>query len=377
MKASKKSYKFLRNSFILFSLALFGVAGVSLLVNRTASATEEDIGDQTSNNFITDIYEGAIKLLPELLVEPELMPTPTQPIPIPTPTNYPLLVNPTTQETLEWTWRDYPGPTTWPSMPIPHPIGIIPVAEHQINIVLLGNDHRPQMGTRTDMIMLLSLNPSTGTASVISFPRDLFVYAPGLTMLKLNTIVARGGYDVFFDTFEYNFGIRPDYYVNISMDSFVEVVNKLGGIDVVVPYALSDPVYAKGKFSVRSGTIHMDGPMAKWYVISRSTSNDFNRNLRQQAVLKSIFLKLLSKDGLNKAPELFELYKNSVVTNMRIEDLLPLIPLAGALTDTSRVSLHSIGLNQVTVGRTPISRAYILIPNQLEILKVIIVAVNP
>ena len=196
-------------------------------------------------------------------------------------------------------------------------------------------------------------------------------------MLKLNTVYPRGGYEVLLTTFEYNFGVRPDHYVNVNRNAFAELVDALGGVDVYVPYPLSDPTFAGGKFSVQAGTVHMDGPTARWYVSSRMTSNDFIRNQRQQTVLKAIFIKLLSIDALHRGEDLYRLYQQYVDTDLRIEDLLPLIPLAAQLSDTNRISRHAIGLDQVTQDRTPIQRAYILVPNQMEVFKVILQAVQP
>ncbi len=292
------------------------------------------------------------------------------------PTPYPILVNEYNQN-IPITWGDYPGPSIWPATEIPPPLGLLPVPEGQINILLLGNDYRPKLGARMDTIMLLTLNPSTGTASVTSFPRDLYVYAPGMTMMKLNTVQPRGGFELMALTFEYNFGVRPQYYVNITMDAFVNVINTLGGIDVDVPRALSDPTLASGRISVPAGRVHMDGLTARWYVRSRGTSDDFDRNERQQVVLKAIFLKLLSIDGLTRAPELFRIYSRKVDTNLRVEDVIPLVPLGAQLSDTTRISRHTIGPGDVEGWRTPRDRAYVLLPNRLAVLLIMLEAIAP
>jgi LCP family protein required for cell wall assembly len=305
---------------------------------------------------------------------PELTSTNT-----PMPTGLPLLVNPDTGETISVTWGDYNYPTIWPSLPVPPPLGVIPKPEGQVNIIILGNDRRSgTSGTRTDTIMLLTLNTIEGTASVTSFPRDLWVYAPGLTMLKFNTVWARGGYGVLFDTFEYNLGVRPDFYININRNVFVEVVDALGGIDVYVPYPLSDNTFAEGKFSVEEGWVHMDGRMARWYVSSRNTSSDFHRLDRQQAVLRALFIRLFSLDGVNRAEEIYNHFSGLVQTNLTLNDLYALAPTATQLyTDMGRVSRFAIGFDHVIQERTPESRAYILIPKQQDILQIMINALTP
>lgn len=313
------------------------------------------------------------QILPSPVTIPSESPTNTS---TPTITPYPQITNPD-GTSFPITWGEYPPPATFPSVPIPPPLLKIPKAVGQVNILLLGNDHTPNKSTHIDTIILLSLNPNHGTASAITFPRDLYVYAPGWTMMKINTVVPRGGYDLLFDTFEYNFGVRPDFYVNISRDAFKDVIDKLGGIDLYVPVALDDPVYANGKFSVEVGWTHMDGATARWYVSSRATSDDFSRNERQLIVLEAIFKKLLSKNGINRASEIYWIYKNQVWTNLTLNDLLPLIPLATKLADTSRITRFTINNRHVTATTSPTTGAFILLPDQDKILEKMILVLSP
>lgn len=374
----------LRNALYLVSLAL-----LALMVWLWASSRQQstfpaatntpDVPLPTANpNFQTATPEGG-RLPPETpasrplwLVPPGALPTAT----LGPPTPYPLLVN-QNGEQIPITWGNYPGPTSWPGVPIPPPVGIIPKPEGQINILLLGNDYRRKLGTRTDTIILLTLNPESGTASVTSFPRDLFVYAPGYTMMRINTVQPTGGYELLKTTFEYNFGVRPDFYVNISMTAFVDVINSLGGIDVYVHEPIYDPTFAGGKYNLGVGTVHMDGKMAKWYAQSRQTSSDFSRILRQQAILEAIFKRLISLDGISRAEDLYQIYKRYVVTDLEISDLTPLIPLALQLTDTTRVERYSIKSGMVEAIRLPVSGAYVLIPNQTRVLELMLEALAP
>ncbi len=372
----------LRNAFYLISVALLilAVATLQWLNNAGTAASlrptsTPDVPLPTPNpdfTTATPAVDAPYTPTPAGRLLGLLPPTPV----IGSPTPYPLLVNPN-NETIPITWGNYPGPSSWPSLPIPPPVGIIPKPDGQINILLLGNDYRPRLGARTDTIVLLTLNPNSGTAAVTSFPRDLYVYAPGYTMMKINSIQPMGGYDLIKTTFEYNFGVRPDYYVNVSMEGFVAVINALGGVRVYNPTPLSDPTYAGGKYSLSTGWHTLNGLTAKWYVRSRSTSNDFARTERQQAVLEAIFKKLLSIDGVNRAPELYNLYTRYVFTDIELEDITPLIPLALQLADTSRVDRLTVKPGMVTTTRLPISGAYILLPDQTKILELMLEALNP
>ncbi|MBI3160029.1 MAG: LCP family protein [Chloroflexi bacterium] len=376
----------LRNAFYLLSLALLLVAFLGLQAVGNASlpgsraTNTPDIPLPTQNaEFVTATPESGALASPTaagrlLGIQPPRFFASETPAGSPTP--FPLLVN-QRGETIPVTWGKYPGPSSWPSVPIPPPVGIIPLPDGQINILLLGNDYRRKLGARTDTILLLTLNPDAGTASVTSFPRDLYVYAPGYSMMKINAIQPTGGYELLKTAFEYNFGVRPDYHVNIGMEAFIKVIDTLGGIRVYVTKPLSDPSFAGGKYSVGEGWITMNGKTAKWYVQSRATSSDFDRAERQQAVLEAIFKRLLSLDGLNRASELYNLYHRYVVTDIQLEDLLPLIPLAAQLSDTSRVERYAIKPGMVQVVRLPVSGAYVLIPDQIKVLELMLQALEP
>lgn len=308
------------------------------------------------------------------------MPTSTLPIATPSPTSiaYPIpfpLVNNENGEVLVRTWGTYPGPSTWPDSPIPPPVGVIPKPGGQINVLLLGNDYRPGKGKRTDVTMLLTLNPNTGTASVTSFPRDLWVYAPGYTMMRINTIFARGGFGLMATAFEYNFGIRPDHYVNIQMNTFKQVIDILGGIDVYVTKPFEDPKWGDGGTAVGPGVVHMNGGLAAWYARSRTGTDDFDRNRRQQEVLKAIFEKLISMDGIIRAFEIYDMFDEAVKTSLTFDELFRMIPLAWRLSDTSRVSRHAISWNEVIAWENPRTGAQVLIPKRSEILLILLEAI--
>lgn len=313
-------------------------------------------------------------------------PTPFRPLPptstyIPTnfPTNTPM-PTPTATTTephlITKSWEDYPGPSEWPDIDVPAPVGILPQPEGQVNILLLGSDQRPNDGGfRTDTILLLTLNPKAGTANLTSFPRDLYVYIPGWTVQRINTAMGHGGIDLLYDTFEYNFGVHPDHYVFINFWSFQEVIDSLGGVDVQVAVALTDQRDRYGDYTVPAGTVHMDGDLALWYVRARYTTSDFERGKRQQEVLIAIFDKLISLNGITKAPKLYEIYRQNVTTDLEFSDLAPLVPLAAKLTDTSRVNHYFISRNEVVPWLTT-QGAQVLIPIREAVLQVMDQALN-
>ena len=320
-------------------------------------------------------------------------PTPFQPIPpTPTylPTDYPtpqvtapppgeVVVEPTAvgiNPGQARTWADYPGPTVWPDIDIPSPAGILPQPEGQVNILLLGSDQRPQTGGfRTDTILLLTLSPGLGKISLTSFPRDLYVYIPGWTVQRINTAFGWGGFDALALTMEYNFGVRLDYYFLINFWSFVDVIDSLGGINVNIATGLTDHRDGYGNYSVGPGLVNMDGETALWYVRARYTTSDFDRGRRQQEVLQATFERLLSLDALTRAPQLYQIYKQNVTTDMTFERMAEFLPLAAKVDDASHIQRFYIGPQQVYSWMNS-TGAQVLVPNQALAIEVMRQALN-
>lgn len=273
-------------------------------------------------------------------------------------------------------WTDYPGPVVWPDIEIPAPVGILTQPAGQVNILLLGSDQRPyESGLRTDTIILLTLNPDQGTANLTSFPRDLYVYIPGYTVQRINTAFGYGGFDMLALTMEYNFGVYPDHYVLVNLWSFVEVIDSLGGIEVQVANDLCDHRDDYGTYCAWAGTQFMDGETALWYVRSRYTTNDLDRNRRQQEVLIGLFNKLLSVDGIRRARDLYEIYQDNVTTDMSFDQIITLSPLAAKLVDFSRIRHYYIGAPEV-YNWVNYSGAQVLIPVREAVLRVMHQALN-
>lgn len=294
-------------------------------------------------------------------------PTPFQPLPI------------TATPTLAAT----PTPTLTPAPPTPTPwtySGEIP--EGQRKIMLLGSDSRGDGGFRTDVIVLLVLNPQQGTASLVSFPRDLYVTIPGVGENRINTAMVYGGFNLLAATMETNFGFRPDSYILTNFNGFTDIVDSMGGISVEAAYTLTDKCdlpqqNAVGYCTVGPGTTGMDGATALWYVRSRYTSSDFDRTRREQEVLKAIFDKLLSLDAVSRAPDIYEQYRKNVEISLSLEDVLSLVSVAPQLTESGHIRRYTIGPGLVYDYTVPDSGARVLLPNQSAIISLIYQALAP
>ncbi len=269
-----------------------------------------------------------------------------------------------------------PTPMATPTPQITLPAGGLPeepalaALPSQINILLLGADRRPwDRSYRTDTIILLTLNSDLGQVNITSFPRDLYITIPGFGMDRINTAWTHGGYKMLEQTFKHNFGITPDYHVLVEFSSFKKIIDNLGGLDVNVTEPVSD--YRAGYWvTIPKGKVHMDADTVLWYVRTRKTTNDIARNRRQQEVLFAIFEKLVSMDAIRRAPEFYDMYKETVKTDLTLVDALKWLPFAAKIAETRNFKTFALTYNQVYDYITP-GGAMVLVPNQQAMMKVI------
>jgi LCP family protein required for cell wall assembly len=247
--------------------------------------------------------------------------------------------------------------------------------DNQINILLLGSDQRPYSGGfRTDVFLLMTINLDDQTINLTSFPRDLYVYLPGLYNDRINTAMARGGFSLVSQTMEYNFGFTPDYYALVNFWGFQDVIDTLGGIDVNAAYTLTDHRSGYGDYTVYAGNVHMDGETALWYVRSRYTTSDFDRTRRQQEVLNALMSRLLSLDVVTKFPQLYQQYQNTIETNLPLSEITPLLPVADEFF-SGQIGRYAIGAAETNDWITP-GGAMVLLPNQTAIRNILERALN-
>ncbi len=243
-----------------------------------------------------------------------------------------------------------------------------PVNENIVNIMVMGSDQRQSADYRTDVMMLVSLNPDTGTVSMVSFPRDLFVTIPNWGQDRINTAMEYGGFPMLADTMEYNFGVRPTHYILTNFQGFVAIVDSLGGIDINAAYALTDTCKFNwaynGYCTVGPGPAHLDGQTALWYVRSRYSTSDFDRTRRAQEVLIGLFRSLVSLNALSRIPELYQLYQYNVLTDMGLTDMIPLASMApGLFSNPERIRQYAVGPEYCYSYIVPETGASVLIPN--------------
>jgi LCP family protein required for cell wall assembly len=232
--------------------------------------------------------------------------------------------------------------------PIPLPAARIDLPENVHVALLLGTDMEAPFTGRTDTIILVLYNSSLGKASLVSIPRDLFVYIPGYTMQRINMAYVLGGFPLVQRTIEYNFGLIPESWAFIHLDDFIQFVDDIGGLDVDIVMPASEEFC-----EVPVGRVHLSGYLALCYVRSRAGADDLARNVKQQLILSAILRKMLDFGQLVRLPEFYEKYRNTVNSNLGLEDLLGNLPLLFRIGDEGHLSFFRFDWNGVKPWRTP------------------------
>lgn len=180
-----------------------------------------------------------------------------------------------------------------------------PAEERAMNLLVLGSDSRVSAGDpsqweaggqRTDAIMLVHLPSDRESAYVMSIPRDSWVEIPGHGEAKINAAFSLGGPALTIQTVEQLTGVRIDHFGVTDFESFVEITDALGGVQMT----LREPLVTNGRQVAPEGQQLLSGEQALVYVRQRMNlqRGDFDRVQRQQAWMRAIFARMRNEQTL-------------------------------------------------------------------------------
>jgi LCP family protein required for cell wall assembly len=280
--------------------------------------------------------------------------------------------------------------------PVPTPVVPINLPRDSINVLLLGTDARPgeKLG-RTDTIIVASINPKTNYVTLLSIPRDLYVFIPGLNRFdRINTVDVYASrakigkpVELLAETIHYNLGIPVHYYARINFSGVREMIDRVDGVDVLahcplydvfpdLPPGVNDIITDTVQLAtVPTGTIsipvpglyNLDGQHALWFARSRYSTNDFDRSRRQQAVLRGLWTKIKAQGLIGQLPALWNDVTKIVDTNLNVNDVAYLASF-GLQLDDARIKQRSID-NSALQGFTTATGAQVLgiVPERVQL----------
>lgn len=181
-----------------------------------------------------------------------------------------------------------------------------------------GSDH-----SRSDALMLATLNNKDKSVKLLSIPRDSYVYIPYVGHEdKITHAHAYGGTQATIDTVENLLNVPVDYYFRVNFDAFIDIVDALGGIEVDVPYELHElDENDKRTVNLKPGKQVVNGREALALARTRHQDNDIKRGERQQMILEAILKKASSVSSLTKYDDILEAVGNNMKTNMTFNEM--------------------------------------------------------
>ncbi len=250
----------------------------------------------------------------------------------------------------------------------------------RVTILLLGLDYRDwEAGTdysRSDTMILLTLDPLTHTAGVLSIPRDMWVAIPGFQHGKINTAyylgdaykLPGGGPGLAVKTVEQFLGVPINFYAQIDFKAFVRFIDEIGGVKVNVPAPITVDLLGDGYRTLKKlkpGVQVFPGKIALAYARARHTEGgDFDRAERQQQVILGIRDRILSFDMLpiliKRRESLYQELSTGVHTNLSLDQAVQLALMASQVPN-EEIKRGVIGQGYVLFGESP-DKLSILIP---------------
>lgn len=216
-----------------------------------------------------------------------------------------------------------------------------------LNILLFGADQYGNEGN-SDTMILMSIDNRHEKIKLTSFLRDTLVYVPGYYDTKLTHAYSYGGAELSIQTIESNYGIKIDRYAVVNFETFKDIVDIIGGVDIELSYDEIEYINAQiaqnGQeeylpWDTEEGIVHLNGQQALWHARNRGgyvngqyfyMGDDWGRVERQRAFLDAVMDKLRSSANLSDIIRIVNSVGPNITTNLKNSEITTLV--SGALT---------------------------------------------
>ncbi len=238
-----------------------------------------------------------------------------------------------------------PGSTAEPgTTPLPELETINPQpwdGSSRVTLLVMGLDYRDwESGSgapRSDSMMLVTIDPITHLAGMLSIPRDLWVEIPGFDHNRINTAymlgeayrMPGGGPALARQTVEDVVGVPINFYAVIDFKAFERMIDEIGGIDVLVDEPIRIAPIGRMSINLEAKAYHFDGAQALAYArVRKAAGDDFGRARRQQRVILAVLDRVVGFDMLptliTRAPTLYQELASGVRTDLSLDQMVSL-----------------------------------------------------
>ena len=245
----------------------------------------------------------------------------------------------------------------------------VDVTKEVFTIFISGIDTTGPVSTvsRSDVNMLVTVNPKTKQILMTSIPRDYYVTLTNKGKKDKLTHAGLGGVENSVSTIENFMGIDINYYARVNFTSLIEMVDALGGIEVYSDKTFTP--YTNGGITIKEGMNHMNGETALAFARERKiyANGDNHRVQNQQAVLKGMLEKAMTPAILTNYSSVLSSIEGSFETNMSSNEITSLIKMQlndMASWDFYQIQLSGTGKSMTGGAYMPNNKLYYMIPNE-------------
>ncbi|QPC47526.1 LCP family protein [Mangrovibacillus cuniculi] len=204
----------------------------------------------------------------------------------------------------------------------------VEIKKDHFSVLIIGVDdsEKREFGSnsRSDALMLATVNQEDKSVKLTSIPRDSYVYIPEVGYeTRINAAHAHGGPKATIETVEELLDVPVDYYVSLNFHAFIEVIDALNGVEIDVPYSFSeqDSNDVQGAIQLEKGVQMLNGEEALAFARTRKMDSDVYRGMRQQEVIKAIVKRAASIQSIGRYDDVLDSIGNNMKTDLSFDEM--------------------------------------------------------
>lgn len=228
-----------------------------------------------------------------------------------------------------------------------------------LSFLILGVDERTGDKGRSDSMILLTVNPNKKSIQMVSIPRDTRTEIIGKGFEdKINHAYAFGGPEMSIATIENFLDIPVDYFIQVNMESFKDIVDAVGGVTIN-----NKLEFSQNGHHFPLGEIELNGEEALSFSRMRSLDSDFGRQQRQRDVIQGVINKGANISSITKIDDILDVLGSNVRTNLTFDEMVD-------IQTNYKDARHNLTQYQITGSGTRIDNIYYLIVPEEERLSI-------